>query len=103
MADSLPPPTLESMFLAYSKLNAEPDFNDGTTITIQQSDIWMKQAKIFNKNITLTDTGKDFFKFRKRNLDYSTYLNFLENLAKLKDLNLNDFLIKLINCGMPGI
>lgn len=64
MAESLPPPTLQSMFLGFSKLNAEPELNDGQTMTLQQSDIWMQQAKIFNKNITLTDTGKEFLKFK---------------------------------------
>lgn len=64
MAEALPMPTLESMFYGFSKLNADTDFNDGKTITLPQSDIWMKQSKVFNKNITLTDTGKEFFKFK---------------------------------------
>lgn len=102
-ADALPPPTLESQFLGFSKLNAETGFQDGTTITIRQSDVWMEQAKVFNKNLTLTDTGREFFKLRKRNLDYSSYLAFLENLAYVKQIDLNELLLKLINCGIPGI
>jgi hypothetical protein len=61
--DVPPPPSLKSMFVAHGMLDPN---NGGQLILLSQSDQWMKQAKIFKiyKNLSLTDTGVAFFKFR---------------------------------------
>lgn len=59
----IPTKTLNSMFKAFAKFNAHPDF-DGSTILLSQSDYWMAQAKLFENNFTLTDTGEAFFEFK---------------------------------------
>ena len=60
-----PPPTLESMFEAFAKYNAGlPCNSDGTTILLSQSDLWMRQSQLINKQLTLTDTGMHFSQFK---------------------------------------
>lgn len=55
--------SLEQQFVNFSQFGDET--SDGTTITLTQSDKWMKQAKILDgKKITLTDTGVAFNKFK---------------------------------------
>lgn len=61
--DAPPPPTLDSMFVAFAKFGAPIEF-DGTTILLSQMDLWMKQSKIFTKKFTLTDTGMMFNKYK---------------------------------------
>lgn len=55
--------TLEQQFVNFSKFGDTK--SDGTTITLTQSDKWMKQAKVIDgKKITTTDTGIAFNKFK---------------------------------------
>lgn len=40
--------------------------------------------------------------FRKRTINFSQYLKFLENLAEQKQIDLRDLKEKLADCGLPG-
>lgn len=54
---------LEQQFANFSKFGDTK--SDGKTITLTQSDKWMKQAKVIDgKKITTTDTGIAFNKFK---------------------------------------
>lgn len=53
---------LQHLFAAYSKFGDTR--SNGETITLTQSDKWMKQAKVIGKEITTTDTGICFGKFK---------------------------------------
>lgn len=55
--------TLEGKFSEFAKMN-EKD-RRGETITLSNSDFWMRQAKILDdRKLTMTDTGVAFSKFR---------------------------------------
>lgn len=64
MEENEPPPTLDSMFVAFSKLGETLPSTDGSRILLSQLDRWMQQAEIFNENFTLTDTGMEYNKFK---------------------------------------
>lgn len=64
MEENEPPPTLESMFVAFSKLGSTLPCTDGSRILLSQLDRWMQQAELFNENFTLTDTGMEYNKFK---------------------------------------
>lgn len=52
-------------FKAYSQFGDSQ--SDGKTITLKNSDKWMKEAKLFTKTFTTTDTGIAFSKFKSFN------------------------------------
>lgn len=52
--------SFSASFKAFSKFGDTK--SDGKYITLSQSDKWMKQAKVFDKKITTTDTGIHFKK-----------------------------------------
>lgn len=55
--------SLEQQFVNFAKFGDTKA--DGKTITLTQSDKWMKQAKLIDgKKITTTDTGIAFNKFK---------------------------------------
>lgn len=64
MEENEPPPTLDSMFVAFSNLGSTIPSEDGTKILLSQLDRWMEQAEMFGENFTLTDTGVEYNKFR---------------------------------------
>lgn len=64
MEEPEPPPTLDSMFVAFSKLGSALPSTDGTRILLSQLDRWMQQAEMFGENFTLTDTGVEYNKFK---------------------------------------
>lgn len=61
--DAPPPPTLDTMFIAFAKFMGPAHF-DGSTILLSQCDMWMKQSHIFTKTFTTTDTGMMYSKFK---------------------------------------
>lgn len=69
MEENEPPPTLDSMFLAFAKLGAILPSEDGSQIILSQLDRWMQQAEMLNENFTIIDTGVEYNKFK-----YSTAL-----------------------------
>lgn len=77
--------------------------SDGKQITLSQSDKWMKQAKVFGKVITTTDTGIHFKKLKMAKLNVTDYEKFLEDLAKTKKIKLTEIKDKLAGCGAPGV
>ncbi|XP_026285279.1 tubulin polymerization-promoting protein homolog isoform X2 [Frankliniella occidentalis] len=93
--------SLEAQFEAFSKFGDSR--SDGKTITLTQSDKWMKQAKLIDgKKITTTDTGIQFNKFKSKNIDYKTFVKYLEELASVKKMDANDLKTRLVDCGLPG-
>ena len=92
---------LKEQFTAFSKFGDCK--SDGKHITLSQSDKWMKQAKVIDKQITTTDTGIHFKKFKQLKITFVDYKKFLEDLAKTKNVPMADIVSKLSNCGAPGI
>lgn len=112
---------LKDQFKAFSKFGDTK--SDGKLITLSQSDKWMKQAKVnysqkillcsshFNtiffqvidKKITTTDTGIHFKKFKALKISYTDYNKYLEDLAKVKGVDLAEIKKKLTSCGQPGV
>lgn len=59
-----PPPTLDSMFVAFANLGSKLPSTDGSKIILSQLDRWMEQAEMFGEKLTLTDTGVEYNKFK---------------------------------------
>lgn len=91
---------LSNQFAAFSKFGDSK--SDGKTITLTQIDKWMKQAQVFDKKLTTTDTGIEFGKLKAKVIDFKTFNQFLDNLAKAKGYAVEDIKGKLTNCGAPG-
>ncbi|XP_015911055.1 tubulin polymerization-promoting protein family member 2-like isoform X2 [Parasteatoda tepidariorum] len=76
----------------------------GEYMTLTCSDKWLRNAKVLdNRRVTTTDTGiyfKQIAKFKK-SLNFKTYQEFLEFLAKKKNLNFNEMKYKMVTCGPP--
>lgn len=92
--------TFKDQFKVFSKFGDVK--SDGKQITLSQSDKWMKQAGVFDKKITTTDTGIHFKKLKSMKLSIVDYQKFLEDLAKTKSVELADIKAKLAGCGAPG-
>jgi len=94
-------PSLGEMFKLFSKFGDTK--SDGKLITLSQSDKWMKQAKVIDgKKITTTDTGIHFKKLKSLKVPLSDYKKFLEDLAKTKNVDLEEIKKKMVECGAPG-
>lgn len=73
-------------------------------LPLSQSDKWLISARILDMvTLTTTDTGLAFFKFRKRALSFDEYMTYLNDLAMLRDLNLEELKYKLQTCGKPRV
>lgn len=101
LEDSAPKVTFTDQFKAFSKFGDTK--SDGKLITLSQSDKWMKQAKVIDKQITTTDTGIHFKKFKAMKISILDYNKFLEDLAKTKKVELAQIKQKMANCGAPGV
>lgn len=93
--------SFNQQFAAFSKFGVTK--SDGTTITLSQSDKWMKQADVFDKKLTTTDTGIHFKKLKSQKLNFSAYNTFLEDLTQTKGVDLEGLKNKMANCGEPGV
>lgn len=93
--------SFEEEFAAFSKFGDSK--SDGKMITLSQSDKWMKQANVFDKKVTTTDTGIHFKKLQKRKLNLADYMKFLQDLTSTKGIDLNELKAKLASCGAPGL
>lgn len=91
----------EKQFAAFSKFGDSK--SNGTTITLSQSDKWMKQANVFDKNFTTTDTAMHFRKLKSMKLSLSDYDAFISGLAKAKGFSLKELKNKLMTCGEPHV
>lgn len=64
----------------------------------------MKQAKVIDgKKITTTDTGIHFKKLKTMKASLADYKKFLEDLAKTKNIPVEDIKKKMAGCGTPGL
>ncbi|XP_026463067.1 TPPP family protein CG45057-like [Ctenocephalides felis] len=94
-------PTFTEVFKSFSKFGDTK--SDGKHITLSQSDKWMKQAKVIDgKKITTTDTGIHFKKLKTVKASIVDYKKFLEDLAKAKNIPVEDIKKKMTGCGAPG-
>ncbi|KAJ6220410.1 hypothetical protein RDWZM_006222 [Blomia tropicalis] len=95
--------SLPETFKAFAKFGDIK--SSGEAITLSNSDKWFKQAKIIDgKKITTTDTGiywKQVAK-TKKSLSLNEYNTFLETLAKMKKLEIDDLKDKLQSSGPPS-
>lgn len=91
---------LREQFKLFSKFGDVK--SDGKMITLSQSDKWMKQAGVFDKKITTTDSGIHFKKLKAMKVSFPDYQKYLEDLAKTKSVELADIKAKLAGCGAPG-
>ncbi|XP_030239519.1 TPPP family protein CG45057 isoform X2 [Drosophila navojoa] len=101
LEETAPKVTFADQFKAFSKFGDSK--SDGRQITLSQSDKWMKQAKVFDKQITTTDTGIHFKKFKALKITLPDYNKFLEDLAKTKKVELATIKQKMASCGAPGV
>ena len=93
--------SLDEQFILFSKFGDSK--SDGKSITLAQSDKWMKQAKVIDgKKITTTDTGICFNKFKTKTMTYQAFVKFVEELAKDKGISAEELKTKLAGCGVPG-
>lgn len=101
-----PPHTIDQLFIMYSKFQNIRQDIDGKTITLRQIDKWFRQAKLFDKTnpnqLTTTDTGVQFFKFKKKHLTLDEFQKFLEDLCETKEIDLEEVKDKLLFSGVPG-
>lgn len=93
--------SFENQFVLFSKFGDSK--SNGTTITLSQSDKWMKQANVFDKKITSTDTGIHFKKFKSMKLNLADYMVFLTDLSKAKAINFDELKNKMVACGEPHV
>lgn len=94
-------PELKDRFKAFSKFGDTK--SDGKLITLSQSDKWMKQAKVFDKKITTTDSAIHFKKLKSLKVNFADYNKFLEDLAASKKVDAAEIKAKLAACGLPGL
>lgn len=87
-------------FKAFSKFGDTK--SDGKSITLSQSDKWMKQAKVIDKKISTTDTGIHFKKLKSLKVSLSDYNKFLDDLATTKKVDLAEIKSKMSACDLPG-
>lgn len=91
---------LHSQFIAYSSFGNSKF--PGMSISLSQSDLWMKQAKLIDgRKVTTTDTGMAFNSFKQSSISYEEWLKFVEVLALNKGLKAADLKQKLRDCGVP--
>lgn len=92
--------TIDEAFTKFCKFG---DFkSDGKSITLTNSDKWMKQAGVIGKKITTTDTGIAFQKFKVKQMNLKQFKEFLADLAKSKKMDVNELINSLSGCGDPG-
>lgn len=96
-------PSFKEQFGAFSKFGDSK--SDGKSITLSQSDKWMKQANVFDKKITTTDTGIHFKKLSKsaKKVSFGDYNKFLEDMATTKGVDIEEIKQKMATCGDPGV
>lgn len=91
---------LDQQFIHFAKFGDTKA--DGKTITLTQIDKWFKQAQVFDKKLTSTDTGIAFNKFKSKTITFPNFMTFIEDLASQKKMEPEDIKKKLTDCGLPG-
>lgn len=93
--------SFEQQFALFSKFGHTN--SDGSSITLSQNDKWMKQANVFDKKTTTTDTAIHFKKLKSQKVNFADYNTFLEDLATTKGIDLEEIKSKMASCGEPGM
>ncbi|UYV81975.1 TPPP [Cordylochernes scorpioides] len=96
------PGPFEEQFKLFAKFG--DGYHEGGTITLSNSDRWMRQAKVIDgKNLTTADTSVYYKKIArtKKSLTIDEFRLYLEHIAKSKNLKYEDIVSKLANCGKP--
>ncbi|XP_030749203.1 TPPP family protein CG45057-like [Sitophilus oryzae] len=91
---------LDQQFINFAKFGDTKA--DGKTITLTQIDKWFKQAQVFDKKLTQTDTGITFNKFKSKTINFQNFNAFIEDLAGQKKMTPDEIKDKLMECGPPG-
>ncbi|XP_075991326.1 tubulin polymerization-promoting protein homolog [Anticarsia gemmatalis] len=92
--------TIEDQFIAFAKLF--DDSRTGSTITLYNSDFWLRQAKILDDmNVTMTDTGTLFTDCSKTEFSFEEWRVIISELCSLKQLDEDAVMASLLNCGLP--
>ncbi|XP_049885420.1 tubulin polymerization-promoting protein homolog [Pectinophora gossypiella] len=101
-ADDEPGATLDSQFFSFAKMGDKN--RDGTTITLSNSDYWMRQATILDdKILTMVDTGHIFFsRYNKTEITWNEWLDYIDVLCMKKELDVERVKDMLTVCGLPG-
>ncbi|UYV84987.1 TPPP [Cordylochernes scorpioides] len=95
-------PTFQDQFKLFARFGDVK--HNGETITLTNSDKWMRQAKVIEgKKITTTDTGIYFKQVAKvkKAITMKEYEQFLEVIVKNKKLDMEELKKKLTTCGPP--
>ncbi|XP_050294349.1 tubulin polymerization-promoting protein homolog [Anthonomus grandis grandis] len=92
---------LDQQFINFAKFGDTKA--DGKTITLTQIDKWFKQAQVFDKKLTTTDTGIAFNKFKSKTITFQNFIAFIEDLAGQKKIEPDQIKQKLMDCGPPGM
>lgn len=102
MADDLDKEViLGNIFKDYAKFGNSK--SDGKQITLTNIDKWLKEANIIDgKNVSTTDTGILFHRFKCKTIDFKQFLQFLDLLAKENRLNIGNLKDKLSKIGAPN-
>nr|CAH7766663.1 unnamed protein product [Callosobruchus chinensis] len=94
--------SLEDQFVLFSKFGDTKA--DGKTITLTQIDKWFKQASIFDKRLTTTDTAISFGKLKSKTITCKDFCSFIDDLANQKKIPADEIKDKLVvSCGQPGM
>lgn len=99
-SNPIPKLNIEELFKLFAKFGDKT--STGVQITLTNADKWMKQAHIFGKNLTTTDTGIAFKKLKSKTIDFKQFKEYLEDLAKTVKIETAELIKKLEECGPPG-
>ncbi|KAF5303976.1 hypothetical protein FQA39_LY01761 [Lamprigera yunnana] len=92
---------IQDLFQHFAKFG--DDKSDGKTISLANADKWLKQAGIIDdKKITPADTSACFNKLKTKSMDFKQFNEFIEELAKQKNIAAAEMKIKLVASGLPG-
>ncbi|KAB0795994.1 hypothetical protein PPYR_10055 [Photinus pyralis] len=93
--------SLEEIFSLFAKFGDTK--SDGKVITLTNADKWLKQAQVVDgKKMTTTDTGIAFNKLKSKTITFKQFMEFIEDLAKSKNMNVEEIKTKLLACSIPG-
>lgn len=94
---------LLDQFQEYSKLGDRR--SDGSHITLSQSDKWLKQARVVDgRTLTSVDTAITWSRMAKNHvwMNFSEWLNYVEEISQDKQLDIHDVREALVLCGKPA-
>lgn len=90
------PCSFEGQFAAFAR-HSDPKLN-GNFITLSQSDEWMRQADVFDSNITPADTF-NYFKSLGEMVNLYGYNWFLQNITTAKGVDFDETRRQMACCG----